>query len=111
MMIQFYDKFLSDCSIVILYSPTPERKQIARSRRTKEKLQYIEGSKQRKVTLSRRKATLFRNAVKLHVMTTAEVLLIVEPSKEHRIVWGSPRLTAEYGKFKTNSGPGILQAQ
>lgn len=50
------------------------------------------------MTLSRRKATLFRNAVKLHVMTTAEVLLMVEPSKEHRIVWGSPRLIVEYEK-------------
>lgn len=64
----------------------------------KRKVAIYGNSKQRRVTLSRRKGTLFRNAVKLHLMNKAEVLQMVEPTKEHHILWGSPRLIAEYEK-------------
>ena len=82
--------------VLFVYSQSHTSTTKKRSIRGKEKLQYVADSNQRKVTLSRRKATLFKNAVKLHVMTKAEVLLVIEPSKEHRIVWGSPRLKSEY---------------
>lgn len=57
---------------------------------------------QRKVTLSRRKTKLFKDAFKLHIMTKAVVSLIIQPSKQHQIVWGSPSLKTDYesGKLK-----------
>lgn len=86
------------------------RRDKARSSRGKEKLKYVENSSQRKVTLSRRKSTLFKNVFKLHVMTKAEVLLIVQPTKQHRIVWGSPLMKEEYanGALKPTVGQNFL---
>ena len=57
---------------------------------------------QRKVTLSRRKTKLFKDAFKLHIMTKPVVSLIIQPSKQHQIVWGSPSLKTDYesGKLK-----------
>ena len=57
---------------------------------------------QRKVTSSRRKTKLCKDAFKLHIMTKAVVSLIIQPSKQHQIVWGSPSLKTVYesGKLK-----------
>ena len=43
-------------------------------------------------------------------MTKAEVFLIVQPTKQHRIVWGSPGLKADYenGILKTTVGQELL---
>lgn len=83
------------------------------SSRGKEKLQYVKNASQRKVTLSRRKSTLFKNAFKLHIMTNAEVFLIAQPTKQHRIVWGSPRLMGDYenGVLKPTVGQELLSPE
>lgn len=73
----------------------------------------MENASQRKVALSRRKSTLFKNAFELHVMTNAEVFLIVQPIKQHRIVWGSPRLMGKYenGVLKPTIGQELLSPE
>ena len=85
-----------DAFVFILSDNVQENKTRRVSSRGKEKLQYVKNASQRKVTLSRRKSTLFKNAFKLHIMTNAEVFLIVQPTKQHRMVWGSPRLMGDY---------------
>ena len=46
-------------------------------------------------------------------MTNAEVFLIVQPTKQHRIVWGSPRLMGDYenGVLKPTVGQELLSPE
>ena len=102
-----------DAFVFILSDNVQENKTRRVSARGKEKLQYVKNASQRKVTLSRRKSTLFKNAFKLHIMTNAEVFLIVQPTKQHRIVWGSPRLMGDYenGVLKPTVGQELLSPE
>ena len=102
-----------DAFVFILSDNVQENKTRRVSSRGKEKLQYVKNASQRKVTLSRRKSTLFKNAFKLHIMTNAEVFLIVQPTKQHRIVWGSPRLMGDYenGVLKPTVGQELLSPE
>ena len=102
-----------DAFVFILSDNVQENKTRRVSSRGKEKLQYVKNASQRKVTLSRRKSTLFKNAFKLHIMTNAEVFLIVQPTKQHRIVWGSPRLMGDYenGVLKRTVGQELLSPE
>lgn len=102
-----------DAFVFILSDNVQKNKTRRVSSRGKEKLQYVKNASQRKVTLSRRKSTLFKNAFKLHIMTNAEVFLIVQPTKQHRIVWGSPRLMGDYenGVLKPTVGQELLSPE
>lgn len=102
-----------DAFVFILSDNVQENKTRRVSSRGKEKLQYVKNASQRKVTLSRRKSTLFKNAFKLHIMTNAEVFLIAQPTKQHRIVWGSPRLMGDYenGVLKPTVGQELLSPE
>ena len=46
-------------------------------------------------------------------MTKAEVFLIIQPSKQHRIVWGLPSLKTDYesGKLKPIVGQQFLSPE
>lgn len=102
-----------DAFVFILSDNVQKNKTRRVSSRGKEKLQYVKNASQRKVTLSRRKSTLFKNAFKLHIMTNAEVFLIAQPTKQHRIVWGSPRLMGDYenGVLKPTVGQELLSPE
>lgn len=102
-----------DAFVFILSDNVQKNKTRRVSSRGKEKLQYVKNASQRKVTLSRRKSTLFKNAFKLHIMTNAEVFIIAQPTKQHRIVWGSPRLMGDYenGVLKPTVGQELLSPE
>lgn len=59
------------------------------SRRTKEKIAYVEKTHARSCTLYKRKSTLFSKGLKLHTMTKAEVLIIIDQQNGQRFVCGS----------------------
>lgn len=68
------------------------------SRRTKEKIAYVEKSHARSCTLYKRKSTLFSKGLKLHTMTKAEVLMIIDQHNGQRFVCGSDAILDTYNK-------------
>lgn len=68
------------------------------TRRTKEKTAYVEKTHARSNTLYKRKSTLFSKGLKLHTMTKAEVLIIIDQQNGKRFVCGSEGLLDVYNK-------------
>lgn len=68
------------------------------SRRTKEKIAYVEKSHARSCILYKRKSTLFSKGLKLHTMTKAEVLMIIDQHNGQRFVCGSDAILDTYNK-------------
>lgn len=68
------------------------------SRRTKEKIAYVEKTHARSCTLYKRKSTLFSKGLKLHTMTKAEVLIIIDQQNGQRFVCGSDTILDTYNK-------------
>ena len=48
------------------------------TRRSKERVKFVEDSQARSSALYKRKSTLFSKGLKLHAMTNAEVLIIID---------------------------------
>ncbi|XP_032218850.1 uncharacterized protein LOC116601981 [Nematostella vectensis] len=70
-----------------------------KTKRSKEKYCYIEDSKRRAITLSKRKATLFQNFMKLNIMSGADAFMIIETPRK-RFVWGSDKYMKLYTSAK-----------
>lgn len=68
------------------------------SRRTKEKIASMEKNHARSCTLYKRKSTLFSKGLKLHTMTKAEVLIIIDQQNGQRFVCGSDTILDTYNK-------------
>ena len=66
--------------------------------RPKEKIAFVKNAHARSCTLYKRKATLFSKGLKLHAMTKAEVLIIVDQPNGQRFVCGSDIILDKYNK-------------
>ena len=65
------------------------------TRRSKERVKFVADSQARSSALYKRKSTLFSKGLKLHAMTNAEVLIIID-HKGQRFVGGSPAILDMY---------------
>lgn len=65
------------------------------TRRSKERVKFVEDSQARSSALYKRKSTLFSKGLKLHAMTNAEVLIIID-HKGQRFVGGSQAILDMY---------------
>ena len=66
--------------------------------RCKEKVAFVKKAKSRSCNNYKRKATLFSKGLKLHAMTKAEVLIIVDQPNRQRSVCGSNDILDKYNK-------------
>ena len=70
------------------------------ARRSKEKVQFVTDPQARSSALYKRKSTLFSKGLKLHAMTNAEVLIIID-HKGQRFVGGSHAILDMYNNGLT----------
>ena len=65
------------------------------ARRSKERVQFVADPQARSSALYKRKSTLFNKGLKLHAMSNAEVLIIID-HKGQRLVGGSQAILDMY---------------